>query len=144
MRTATIITFLLIGTLVLPFVSTSVEAADSEDVVVYSDASEVELYLLGSDSNKVLTPFLAELGEESQSVKIQNSYNHKRRLGNGLSRKHGKGKFLHRNGRFPSHTSLAGQQQLKLMPLRRLQSVPKVTVLKPILVGQFLLKDRAI
>lgn len=81
MRTATIITFLLIGTLVLPFVSTSVEAADSEDVVVYSDASEVELYLLGSDSNKVLTPFLAELGEESQSVKIQNSIQSQETIG---------------------------------------------------------------
>ena len=67
--------------LVLPFVSTSVEAADSVDTVVYSDASEVELFLLGSDSNKVLTPFLAELGEESQSVKIQNSINSQETVG---------------------------------------------------------------
>ncbi|HJM54915.1 MAG TPA: hypothetical protein QGI72_01565 [Poseidonia sp.] len=81
MRTASFFIFILLGAMVLPLFSPSVEAAESEDIVVCCDASEVELYLLGSDSNKQLTPFLAELGEESQSVEMQNSISSQETVG---------------------------------------------------------------
>ena len=65
MRTASFIIFILVGTMVLPLVSPTVQAADEEEeLIVCCDASTVELYLLGSDSNKQLTPFFAELSAE--------------------------------------------------------------------------------
>jgi hypothetical protein len=82
MRTASFIIFILVATLVLPVVSPTVEAADeSDDVIVCCDASEVKLYLLGSDSNKQLTPFFAELSTESQAVSMKNSINSQETVG---------------------------------------------------------------
>ena len=82
MRTASFIIFILVGTLVLPFVSPTVQAADeSDDVIVCCDASEVKLYLLGSDSNKQLTPFFAELSTDSQAVSMKNSINSQETVG---------------------------------------------------------------
>ncbi|WP_438995374.1 hypothetical protein [Poseidonia sp.] len=74
MRTASFIIFILVGTMVLPLVSPTVQAADEEEeLIVCCDASTVELYLLGSDSNKQLTPFFAELSAESQAISMKNS-----------------------------------------------------------------------
>ena len=82
MRTASFIIFILVATLVLPVVSPTVEAADeSDDVIVCCDASEVKLYLLGSDSNKQLTPFFAELSTDSQAVSMKNSINSQETVG---------------------------------------------------------------
>ncbi|MDA8759373.1 hypothetical protein N9M83_03975 [Candidatus Poseidonia alphae] len=82
MRTASFIIFILVATMVLPFVSPTVQAADEEDdVIVCCEASTVELYLLGSDSNKQLTPFFAELSTESQTVSMRNSIQSQETIG---------------------------------------------------------------
>ena len=49
--------------------------------MVCCDASTVELYLLGNDANKKLTPFAAELGEEAQSVSVETSISSQESLG---------------------------------------------------------------
>ncbi|MDG1539537.1 MAG: hypothetical protein P8Q40_06375 [Candidatus Poseidonia sp.] len=82
MRTASFIIFILVGTMVLPFVSPTVQAAgEQDDVIVCCDASTVELYLLGSDSNKQLTPFFAELSAESQAISMKNSISSQETVG---------------------------------------------------------------
>lgn len=82
MRTASFIIFILVGTMVLPLVSPTVQAADEEDeLIVCCDASTVELYLLGSDSNKQLTPFFAELSAESQGISMRNSISSQETVG---------------------------------------------------------------
>lgn len=82
MRTASFIIFILVGTMVLPLVSPTVQAADEEDeLIVCCDASTVELYLLGSDSNKQLTPFFAELSSESQGISMRNSISSQETVG---------------------------------------------------------------
>ena len=82
MRTASFIIFVLLATMVLPFVSPTVQATDEEgDIIVCCDASTVDLYLLGSDSNKQLTPFFAELSTESQFVLLRNSINSQETIG---------------------------------------------------------------
>lgn len=82
MRTASFIIFILVGTMVLPLVSPTVQAADEEDeLIVCCDASTVELYLLGSDSNKQLTPFFAELSAESQAISMRNSISSQETVG---------------------------------------------------------------
>ena len=82
MRTASFIIFILVGTMVLPLVSPTVQAADEEEeLIVCCDASTVELYLLGSDSNKQLTPFFAELSAESQAISMKNSISSQETVG---------------------------------------------------------------
>ena len=82
MRSASFIIFILVGTMVLPLVSPTVQAADEEEeLIVCCDASTVELYLLGSDSNKQLTPFFAELSAESQAISMKNSISSQETVG---------------------------------------------------------------
>ena len=57
------------------------QASEDGDVLVCCDASTVELYLLGNDANKKLTPFASELGEEAQSVSVETSISSQESLG---------------------------------------------------------------
>ena len=83
MRRALLLCAILLVTLVTPFVGTS-QAASSEDALVCCDAAPVELYLIGSDSNKRLTPFAADLGEEAQSVSVETSISSQESIGRWL------------------------------------------------------------
>ncbi|MGB0612095.1 MAG: hypothetical protein ACPGMW_05670, partial [Poseidonia sp.] len=80
MRLAFFLSVLLTATVLLPMVS-EVSADASEEVMVCCDASPVELYLLGSDSQRKLTPFISELGEESQSITLETSVSSQESLG---------------------------------------------------------------
>ena len=80
MRLAFFLSVLLTATVLLPMVS-EVSADTSEEVMVCCDASPVELYLLGSDSQRKLTPFISELGEESQSITLETSVSSQESLG---------------------------------------------------------------
>ena len=83
MRRAVLLCAILMVTLVTPFVGTS-QAVSSEDALVCCDAAPVELYLIGSDSNKRLTPFAADLGEEPQSVGVETSISSQESIGRWL------------------------------------------------------------
>ena len=83
MRRALLLCAILLVTLVMPFVGTG-QAASSEDALVCCDAAPVELYLIGSDSNKRLTPFAADLGEEAQSVGVETSISSQESIGRWL------------------------------------------------------------
>ena len=83
MRRALLLCAILLVTLVTPFVGTG-QAASSEDALVCCDAAPVELYLIGSDSNKRLTPFAADLGEEAQSVGVETSISSQESIGRWL------------------------------------------------------------
>jgi hypothetical protein len=78
-RTLLLCTLLVIVTMT-PFAS-PVQAAEGDEVLVCCDASPVELYLLGSDSNKKLTPFASELGEDPQSVTLETSISSQETIG---------------------------------------------------------------
>lgn len=80
MRGAVLLSSLFVLTALLPLVQT-VQAAETEDVRVCCDASEVELYLLGNDANKKLTPFASELAEEAQSLSLETSISSQESLG---------------------------------------------------------------
>lgn len=56
--------FLLIPT------QNSVRAQGENDILICCDASTVDLYLIGSQSSKKLTPFVQELGDEEQTTSI--------------------------------------------------------------------------
>jgi len=84
MRGAVLLSSLFVLTALLPLVQT-VQAAETEDVRVCCDASEVELYLLGNDANKKLTPFASELAEEAQSLSLDR-FPPKKASGAGFSR----------------------------------------------------------
>ena len=77
MRRALFLCAIFLVTFASPFIATS-QAAASEDVLVCCDAAPVELYLIGGDSNKRLTPFVAELAEEPQSVSVGTSISRKK------------------------------------------------------------------
>ena len=63
-------------------------------MLVCCDATPVELYLIGSDANKRLTPFSADLAEEPQSVSVENFGFHRRRPSAvGSSPTHGVGTY---------------------------------------------------
>ena len=64
MRLALFLSVLLTATVLIPMTN-PVSADTSDEVLVCCDASPVELYLLGSDSQRKLTPFISELGDES-------------------------------------------------------------------------------
>ena len=81
MRVPFFMLVVLLGTLMLPLVSHPAAAADSDEVLVCCDASEVDLYLIGSDSNKKLTPFAKELGDDSQSTVVENSFTSQELIG---------------------------------------------------------------
>ena len=81
MRVSFFMLVVLLGTLMLPLVSHPAAAADSDEVLVCCDASEVDLYLIGSDSNKKLTPFAKELGDDSQSTVVENSFTSQELIG---------------------------------------------------------------
>ncbi len=83
MRRALFLCAIFLATLATPFVATA-QAASSEDVLVCCDATPVELYLIGSDSNKRLTPFAADLAEEPQSVSIETSISSQETIGRWL------------------------------------------------------------
>ena len=59
--------------LVLVPLPDNVAAQSGEDVLICCDASEVDLYLIGSQSNKKMTPFLQELGDDVQSIPISST-----------------------------------------------------------------------
>ena len=80
MRLALFLSVLLTATILLPVIS-QVSADSSDEVMVCCDASPVELYLLGSDSQRKLTPFISELGEESQSITLETSVSSQESLG---------------------------------------------------------------
>ena len=80
MRQSLLLCSLLVLTTLLPLVA-PVGADAGEDAVVCCDASPVELYLSGSDSNKKLTPFLSELSEEAQSVSLETSISSQESIG---------------------------------------------------------------
>lgn len=80
MRLALFLSALLAATILLPMVP-QVSADASDEVLVCCDASPVELYLLGSDSQRKLTPFISELGEESQSIALETSVSSQESLG---------------------------------------------------------------
>ena len=83
MRRALFLCAIFLVTFASPFIATS-QAAASEDVLVCCDAAPVELYLIGSDSNKRLTPFVAELAEEPQSVSVETSISSQETIGRWL------------------------------------------------------------
>ena len=83
MRQALLLTFVLVLTVASPFL-THAEASGSEDTLVCCDAAPVELYLIGSDANKRLTPFLADLAEEPQSVSVETSITSQETIGRWL------------------------------------------------------------
>jgi hypothetical protein len=83
MRQAFLLTFVLVLTVMSP-VLTHVEAASSDDTLVCCDAAPVELYLIGSESNKRLTPFVAELAEDAQSVGVETSISSQESIGRWL------------------------------------------------------------
>jgi hypothetical protein len=80
MRQPLLLCTLLVLTALLPLVPSG-QAAETNDVVVCCDASPVELYLLGSDANKKLTPFASELGEDAQSISLETSISSQESLG---------------------------------------------------------------
>ena len=80
MRCPLILTTLLVVTLLLPIIGMA-KAANEDDTVVCCSASPVELYLIGSDSNKKLTPFASELGDEPQSISLETSISSQESLG---------------------------------------------------------------
>ena len=80
MRQPLLLCSLLLLTSLLPLVA-PVGAESSEDAVVCCDASPVELYLSGSDSNKKLTPFVSELSEDAQSISLETSISSQESIG---------------------------------------------------------------
>jgi len=80
MRQPLLLCSLLVLTSLLPLVA-PVGAESSDDAVVCCDASPVELYLSGSDSNKKLTPFVSELSEEAQSISLETSISSQESIG---------------------------------------------------------------
>ena len=83
MRQAFLLTFVLMLTVMSPFLS-HVEAASSDDTLVCCDAAPVELFLIGSESNKRLTPFVADLAEDPQSVGVETSISSQESIGRWL------------------------------------------------------------
>ena len=83
MRRALLMCTILMATIITPLVGSS-QAASGEDTLVCCDAAPVELYLIGSDSNKRLTPFEADLGEEAQSVSVETSISSQESIGRWL------------------------------------------------------------
>ena len=83
MRRALLMCTILMATLITPLVGSS-QAASGEDTLVCCDAAPVELYLIGSDSNKRLTPFEADLGEDAQSVSVETSISSQESIGRWL------------------------------------------------------------
>jgi len=83
MRQAFFLTFVLMVTVMSPLLS-PVEAAGGEDTLVCCDAAPVDLYLIGSESNKRLTPFVAELSEDPQSVSVETSISSQESIGRWL------------------------------------------------------------
>ncbi len=80
MRQPLLLCSLVLLTSLLPLVA-PVGAESSEDAVVCCDASPVELYLSGSDSNKKLTPFVSELSEDAQSISLETSISSQESIG---------------------------------------------------------------
>ena len=80
MRLALFLSVLLTATVLIPMTN-PVSADTSDEVLVCCDASPVELYLLGSDSQRKLTPFISELGDESQSIAVESSISSQESLG---------------------------------------------------------------
>lgn len=83
MRQAFLLTFVLVLTVFSP-VLTHAEAASTDDTLVCCAATPVDLYLIGSDSNKRLTPFVADLAEEPQSVGVETSIASQESIGRWL------------------------------------------------------------
>ena len=74
MRRAVLLVAIFLVTLVSPVLSTA-QANTGGDTLVCCDASTVDLYLIGGDNNKRLTPFAADLGEDPQSFTAETSIN---------------------------------------------------------------------
>ena len=83
MRRALFLCAIFLATFATPFAATA-QAASSEDVLVCCDATPVELYLIGSDSNMRLTPFAADLAEDQQSVSVETSISSQETIGRWL------------------------------------------------------------
>jgi hypothetical protein len=80
MHRAVLLGLLFLFSALMPVVGTA-QAAEAEDVRVCCDASPVELFLLGNDANKKLTPFASELGEEAQSLSLETSISSQESIG---------------------------------------------------------------
>lgn len=80
MRQPILLCSLLVLTSLLPLVG-QVSGDSSNDEVVCCEASPVELYLLGSDSNKRLTPFVSELSESPQTISLETSISSQESIG---------------------------------------------------------------
>ena len=103
MRQSLLLCSLLVLTTLMPLVA-PVGADAGEDAVVCCDASPVELYLSGSDSNKKLTPFLSELSEEAQSVSLETSISSQESIGRWVLPIHGEVSSLPQPGPSASTT----------------------------------------
>ena len=83
MRRALMLCAIFLVTLGSPFIAAS-QAASSDDVLVCCDATPVELFLIGSDANKRLTPFSADLAEEPQTMSVETSISSQETIGRWL------------------------------------------------------------
>ncbi len=83
MRQAFLLTAVLLLTVLSPVLSHA-QGEASGDTLVCCDAAPVELYLIGSESNKRLTPFVAELAEDAQSVGVETSISSQESIGRWL------------------------------------------------------------
>ena len=83
MRRAVLLVAIFLVTLVSPVLSTA-QANTGGDTLVCCDASTVDLYLIGGDNNKRLTPFAADLGEDPQSFTAETSINSQESIGRWL------------------------------------------------------------
>ena len=83
MRRAVLMVAIFLVTLVSPVLSTA-QANTGGDTLVCCDASSVDLYLIGGDNNKRLTPFAADLGEDPQSFTAETSINSQESIGRWL------------------------------------------------------------
>ena len=72
-----VVLFLLLG---IPLIH-PVQAQSGDEELICCDASELDLYLIGSQSNKKLTPFAQELGDEPQSTSVSTAISSQESIG---------------------------------------------------------------
>ena len=73
MRWTVFVGVLLATTMWSPLLIGSSQAMDEGETIACCEASEVDLYLVGSESSATLTPFSSELGENVQSIVVESS-----------------------------------------------------------------------
>ena len=83
MRQTLLLCAVLMATVLSPLMVPA-QAASTNDTLVCCEATPVELYLVGSDSNKRLTPSTSDLGEEPQSFAVETSISSQESIGRWL------------------------------------------------------------